>query len=167
MSLYNALFGTNSNADILLASLGITRANVPRFRDCYLEDGKIVIYTRTGGGNRHYYESVKSCRDEYPEYFKEGSESPSGPWNEDLRDLPGYLTDSDDEYDVTYATFLFEPSAGVVELMKGWGQLDGAIAPADKWTQLFSDLQNNTDSPESTKALEVGKQIFGQIEKSD
>ena len=53
MSLYNALFGTNPFANALLMALGITASDVPRFRDCYLDDdGKIVIFTRTGGGNR-------------------------------------------------------------------------------------------------------------------
>ena len=50
--LYNALFGVNPIADTLLFTLGYTREDCGRFRDCYIENNKIIIYTRNGGGNR-------------------------------------------------------------------------------------------------------------------
>ena len=42
--LYNALFGVNPIADTLLFTLGYTRADCGRFRDCYIENDKIVHY---------------------------------------------------------------------------------------------------------------------------
>ena len=36
--LYNALFATDNMADELLAMLGTSRGEVPRFRDCYLTE---------------------------------------------------------------------------------------------------------------------------------
>ena len=36
MSLYNMLFGVNRAAPVLLATLGLTESDVPRFRDCRL-----------------------------------------------------------------------------------------------------------------------------------
>lgn len=57
MSLYNALFGMNPYADILLAFLDLDRARVGRFRDVFVDtrpNGErcIVVHTRNGGGNR-------------------------------------------------------------------------------------------------------------------
>ena len=36
------LFGVNQLAPVLLKCLGISAANVPRFRDCYIDEGRIV-----------------------------------------------------------------------------------------------------------------------------
>ena len=52
--LYNAIFGMNP-ATVLVAPMLTDEwpgSYFPRFRDCYVEDGNIVIYTRVGGGNR-------------------------------------------------------------------------------------------------------------------
>lgn len=87
--LYNALFGWNP-ACVLLAPM-LTDENpqqfFPRFRDCYLSEdkGHIEIYTRVGGGNREDY------ADEI----------------EKLRSMPTYVSDEDDDFDCTYATFTF------------------------------------------------------------
>lgn len=85
MSMYNMLFGQNVAADAILATLGLTRHDVGRFRDCFVANGEIAIYTRNGGGNR----------DDYQEVFDE------------LAANPCYLRDEDDEYDCTYATIYF------------------------------------------------------------
>lgn len=86
MSLYNMLFGKNPHTDIILALIGLKECDVERFRDCgiSLEDKKIWVYTRTGGGNRG----------DYP--------------NEKLTSNPLYVTDYDDDYDCTYATYEFK-----------------------------------------------------------
>jgi len=52
MSFYNMVFGQNPISDAILATLGLTRADCGRFRDCFIADGKIAVYTRNGGGNR-------------------------------------------------------------------------------------------------------------------
>ena len=85
MSIYNMLFGTNPNADCILATLNLTREDVGRFRDCFVRDGKIEIYTRNGGGNREAFQCII----------------------DDLATHPNYLFDEDDEYDRTYATIYF------------------------------------------------------------
>lgn len=70
MSLYNALFGMNQMSDVLLAALGLTRADVGRFRDCYIQNDRIAVYTRNGGGNRdcwhrdHDWYASKGCKHE-------------------------------------------------------------------------------------------------------
>jgi len=84
------LFGWNPSC-VLLAPM-LTEENpqtfFPRFRDCYLSGDRehIEIYTRVGGGNREEY------ADEI----------------EDLRSMPTYVSDEDDDFDCTYATFTFE-----------------------------------------------------------
>jgi len=56
MSMYNIIFGTHAEADVLLAIIGRTREDFGRFRDAYVaeEGGEpvIAVYTRNGGGNR-------------------------------------------------------------------------------------------------------------------
>ena len=55
MSLYNMLFGSNPLSTVLLGTLGLTKQDVGRFRDCFISDGKIAVYTRNGGGNRECF----------------------------------------------------------------------------------------------------------------
>ena len=87
--LYNVLFGWNP-ACVMLAPM-LTDENpqqfFPRFRDCYLSEDEdhIEIYTRVGGGNR----------DDYADEI------------EKLCSMPTYVSDEDDDFDYTYATFTF------------------------------------------------------------
>lgn len=46
------MFGKNPFSGLLLKCLDLTEADCGRFRDCYVEDGMICVYTRNGGGNR-------------------------------------------------------------------------------------------------------------------
>lgn len=104
MSFYNMVHGYNSLAPLVLAMLGISTRDVPRFRDAFYDGEYLCIYTRTGGGNRDTYENKARAMETYPEYNTDYE----GPWNEDLRALPGYVRDEDDDYDCTYATFYFK-----------------------------------------------------------
>jgi len=83
MSFYNMIFGKNPDTKDILALLGLSETDIERFRDCYINDDEICIYTRTGGGNREYYP------------------------NEVLTSHPNYIRDEDDDYDCTYATYYF------------------------------------------------------------
>lgn len=140
MSLYNAIFGQNQLAPVLLQALGLTASDVPRFRDCYLSEGSIVIYTRTGGGNRDYYESEESCRECYPEYFQNKDEAPAGPWNEDLRSNKYYLSDEDDDFDSTYAYFRFSYPPEYEEDLKAIAADGKDFSPSEKWQLLFDSM---------------------------
>ena len=85
MSLYNMLNGVNPATFFILPMLGQKHPdNYPRFRDCFVNNNEIHVYTRVGGGNRN-------CE------FGE----------EELQQHPNYLRDFDDEYDSTYATYVF------------------------------------------------------------
>lgn len=169
MSLYNALFGVNPFSGVLLQMLGTSADAIPRFRDCYLsEDGtEIIIHTRTGGGNRDYYEHPARCRDNFPEYFGDGKEEPSGPWNSDLRKINGFKYDEDDDFDCTYADFHFEvpePFQPQVALLKDLGAVSN---PAERWQELITALQSRNDSsPDVQRAIKVGETIMGQIKSA-
>lgn len=138
MSLYNMLCGTNSQSDALLAMLGITRDNVPRFRDCYLENGKIVIYTRTGGGNREFYASEESCREANGPEFE-----PTGPFNSDLEKIPGYVGDEDDSFDSTFAHFRFEVPEKYKELAAEMAVSGDHTHPMEKIKSLLASLKTD------------------------
>ncbi len=167
MSLYNMLFGVNPASGLVMQALGITPDNVPRFRDAYFdaEKDRLVIHTRTGGGNRDYYECEERCRDNYPEDF-EGERAPSGPWNADLRKLPGFLYDEDDDFDCTYADWFYSiPDAfkPIFDTMKEIGTGHDE-KPADRWQRVLEQLRSGEKSPETERALAVGEQIMSAIQ---
>ena len=169
MSLYNALFGFNPMAGMLLKALDITTEQVPRFRDCYLDtEGKeprIVIYTRTGGGNRDFYEHEEVCRNNYPEYFGEADE-PSGPWNSDLRKIDGFIYDADDNFDSTYASFYYSIPDPFKKIINTLQSLNSKTEkPHDKFERLIKDLEAEREAPETQRALEVAKPLFEQIKE--
>ena len=145
MSLYNLVHGVNPMSGILLAALG--NPDVPRFRDCYLDGENIAIHTRTGGGNRETYELGGSYQEEY---------NPDGPFNDDLRALPGFIRDEDDEFDATYATFYFAiPEAWAEIVSKVRAVAPDRAKPADAWQKLFDDLNSGTVTPAIERAVEV------------
>lgn len=89
MSMYNLMFSTNMLAGPLLAMLGVRTSDCGRFRDCYLqrEGEELVVHvlTRNGGGNRPEYETV----------------------TEFLRRHSWFMRDFDDDFDATYALYVF------------------------------------------------------------
>ena len=92
MSLYNVINGFNSAVLIILPMLGKNPREYPRFRDCFVIDEKypkydnhIHIFTRIGGNNRiHYRAEIK-----------------------EMEENPNYITNYDDLFDSTYATWIF------------------------------------------------------------
>lgn len=97
MSLYNIINGFNTGACLFLAPM-LTEENpqtfFPRFRDCWAEDGNIVVFTRVGGNNR-------SCKNS-PHY------DPAWDYGESkLYDMPTFLVTYDDDFDDTYGYYVF------------------------------------------------------------
>lgn len=86
----------NENVDTILAAVGLARESIPRFRGAGIEDGLILVHTRTGGGNREYYEKQNAV----------------------LQSNKYYIKDADDEFDCTYANFWFNVPDSMVELLK-------------------------------------------------
>lgn len=85
MSLYNMVNGFNPACVYILPMLGRKSEEYPRFRDCFVKDGMIAIYTRVGGYNRN-------------EGFGE----------EELYKDPLFVDTYDDDFDSTYGTYLFK-----------------------------------------------------------
>ena len=106
MSLYNMINGINPATFFILPMIAERHPeSYPRFRDCFVgelsnstetnefniplkelsKSKTISLYTRTGGGNRD-------------DYFAEIN---------DVRSIPGFIKDYDDDFDSTYMTFLF------------------------------------------------------------
>ena len=93
MNLYNLIFGVNEAALFVLPMLGRHPDEYPRFRDCFASDEEhpeyddhIHVYTRTGGGNREAYTEENNA----------------------MRAMDGFVADFDDDFDGTYASWIFK-----------------------------------------------------------
>ncbi len=135
MSFYNMLFGENQSSELLLKILGITENDIPRYRDIYWNGKHIVIYTRTGGGNREFYENEES---KILNYGEEYGKDYNGPYNDDLRKIDGFICDFNDDYDCTYASFLYEVPKKYLDIIKG---IPESLSPAEKWKIAFEMLE--------------------------
>jgi hypothetical protein len=117
--MYNLACGSNSIAPMLLQIINLPLENIPRYRDCYLTEDSVVVYTRTGGGNRAAFDGSNAM----------------------LQNHPLYIKDEDDNMDCTYAHFYFsfppEYEKQLTELFAS-----GATAsPTDKWNLIFTQLK--------------------------
>lgn len=115
MGLYNMLFGQNPASSAILATLGLTPQECGRFRDCFIANGEIAVYTRNGGGNREAYMP-------------------------DFSGHPNYLRDEDDDFDCTYATIYFSFPEKFAEELK---QLDSGkkFDPSKMWMDAINALK--------------------------
>lgn len=143
MSLYNLLFGVNSQADILKKMLGLDQKPLPpgemhgeyidycvdneiwptgRFRDIHLSavgQLKIILYTRNGGGNRREYRWVFSI----------------------LRRHPCYVRDYDDKLDKTYAYIQFNVPEQYKELAIAMATGEEPKQIGEKFKELIEQLR--------------------------
>lgn len=138
MSLYNMIHGENPFAPLLLAILGLTRDQVPRYRDCFWDGEHVVVYTRTGGGNR-------------PDYVD---------GNAMMANQPGYIRDADDDFDNTYASFLYNMPPGF-EWFKDWAK--AATPPKERWETFFQKMATNPSDPQVMRVNEQMKPLFDKI----
>ena len=117
MSFYNMVHGSNPTGGAILAALGLKKSDVGRFRDCFVSEGKIAVYTRNGGGNRAEYEDVFG----------------------NLRKHPHYLTDEDDDFDSTYATIYFSFPIEFEDELKSLES--GKFDPSQRWIDAISAIE--------------------------
>jgi hypothetical protein len=156
MSLYHALFGVNPFSRALLQMLGTTEGSIPRYRDCFLNEAgdEIIIHTRTGGGNRDHYDEPND-------------DNLDGPWNGNLRAIPGYKYDEDDDFDSTYADFHYAIPEAFKEQVALLKDLGAVTNPDERWQTLLENIRKgDTSNPETKRALVVGEQIMGQIKEA-
>ena len=133
---FDGRFSGNGFSDFLLGILNLTREDVGRFRDAWVEDdGKVIaVYTRNGGGNRDHWSF--SYPDETP-----GEKCPCTGCIITHR-LPKhalYTKDQDDEFDCTYCTVWFRVPERQHTFLK-----DLAEAPRDmdeRWQRAIDELK--------------------------
>lgn len=144
MSLYNMIHGVNPLAGVLMKMLDITPGIVPRFRDCYFNGEHIVIYTRTGGGNREEY----------------------GAENDAMCELPGYVRDEDDDFDSTYASFYYEVPQQFHLLMDKLKSMAQKQTQSERWEAALDHIKSaSPDDPVVQRMAEAFKPVFEAIEQ--
>lgn len=153
MSLYNLVHGVNPMAGLLLTALGLETKQIPRFRDCYWTGEFIAVYTRTGGGNREYYDSPL-----------DNADNTTGPYNSDLRAVSGFSHDEDDDFDCTYATFYFRPSPVFTEALKAVPAADAT--PEQKWESFLERLKSGTSDPQVDRVMTAVAPMMDAIAKA-
>lgn len=129
MSMYGLLFGRNSLSTLILAMLNLTEGDVGRFRDVFISEGKIAVYTRNGGGNRECWNEGE----------KEDCHCPGCVITHYLPKHPNYLYDKDDDFDCTYATIYFsfpEQYKVILEAMDA-----GKFNPDKRWVEKLKEIE--------------------------
>jgi len=124
MSLYNLLFGVNQLAPVLLKILGIKKEEIERFRDCFISNGRIAVYTRTGGNNRETWPNKTLTTHKY------------------------FIHTYDDDYDETYATFYFTVPKEFQADLDAFENKEENYLPSENWKKLF-EVMNSDAKKES------------------
>jgi hypothetical protein len=144
-NLYNAMFGFEPTVAIALGVLKFSNAKkqIPRFRDAYItfaddeqSDPVIVIFTRTGGGNRDFYEDAETHKKHFPD------DDYPGPYNADLRAIQGFRFDTDEELDKTYCYFYYDvPGDHRSNVMDHLIKNGKPLTAKEKWEAAFAALK--------------------------
>lgn len=155
MSLYNMLCGNNPLFRLLHAILETAGplAPIPRYRDTYtkITDSRglaslprIVIYTRTGGGNRPDYEDQNAA----------------------LAAHPLYVRDHDDDFDCTFAHFEFSvPEVWADRVLKLHAFLERVPkgqTPSQKFKRSMAALEGKP-ADEDELPTDAEAQAFGEL----
>jgi len=90
----------------LFKLIGLDINSIPRYGHIGVDDrGFIYIRTRTGGGNRPFYEHIEA----HKEALNTGEEfCPKASYNSYIYTSPHFLYTLDDDFDNTYAYFYFK-----------------------------------------------------------
>lgn len=145
MSLYNQLMSANPIGAALLAVINLHPAMIARLRDVSIwdEGESILVFTRTGGGNREEYAEQNAA----------------------LQRHPLYKRDVDSTGDSTYAEFYFKVPEEFQHKIKELST-DPTVAyhPMERFTALIAKLEKGDESdPEVQRALAVGEKIIGKL----
>ncbi len=155
MPMYNILFGCNPHAKLLLKLLNLTENDIGRFRDAFVTEGKIAIYTRLGGGNRECW-----CQGDKHSCYQANIRK--------LQSHLNYISDKDDDFDRTYATFYFSFPEDYREILERMDS--GKFNPDKRWQEKIKEVQEmpadeiRAKFPEIVAALD---EISQAIEKGE
>ena len=139
------LFGRNPLSSIILATLDLKEEDFSRFRDVFISEGKIAVYTRIGGGNRQEYQDTI----------------------DKIREHPNYVSDMDDDFDSTYATFYFSFPEKHKELLSKLEM--GNITSDERWAAKIKELAElkpeevETKYPSVVALLEEISKAFKEV----
>ena len=127
------LFGRDSRDILILALIGLKRCDIERYGGCWIENGKIVVLTKTGGPNRQ----------DYP--------------NEKLHQNPYFERTYDADFDSTYAYFVFRIPDEIKDDVKGLEDPEtyGISAKLIQW--IMRTLRRDP-TPEDIRAAIIEKQ---------
>ena len=128
MSLYNLLNGVNQSTFYILPMLGVHPENIPRFRDCFVEDRTIIVLTRVGGNNRN-------C----------------GYGEEKLYEHPNFIKTYDSEEDSTYGFYVFS-------IPEEWEDDFDKLLRGDRPSEKYIDQMCNVYPKLKTKFRDFFKQ---------
>ena len=145
MSLYNALFGENSESHVLLGMLGLNKEYFRRYRDVELiDDGTIIrVFTRLGGGNREGYQET---------------------WDK-IRKHELYIKDYDDDFDCTYAYIEYKIPEEFKETAKKMFKGE-PVSFGDKFNKELEDMdKKGTEAYE--RAEKIAKKFQDAIEDTN
>lgn len=129
MSMYSLVFGKSEWPTEIMRMFGLTPEMIGRYRDHWIERDPtmenaliLAVYTRNGGGNR----------EDYAEQIGQ------------MQALATYVSDEDDTFDSTYATFRFRMSR---QAMESWltdldhAEIDPSVTVDKVLDQLFKDAE--------------------------
>lgn len=161
MSMYGMLFERNKHSSFILAMLGLTEQSVGRFRDAFISDGEIAIYTRNGGGNRDCWDAEQPTHD--------SGECPCAGCviTYRLPKHPNYLRDQDDDFDSTYATIYFSIPPELAEIAKGFDS--GSFNGDARWAAKLDEIKASSGETLRQKypqLAEIVEQIANFVDKS-
>lgn len=128
------LFGTEGLSEAIVRVLGV---DPPRFRDAWVESGEdntivLVVYTRTGGGNRECFSDDGDCGGCYHTA------------NSKMAESPYYISDQDSDYDTTYAEFRFRCPPEFELVARSYLDKNGpALNPGEKWAMALEAIRSS------------------------
>lgn len=151
MTLYNLVFGMNPAADLIVALLGWTKMDVPRFRDAWVEkagDGyEIRIHTRMGGDNAGHWDFSTDDDQAGPECL-----CPGCVMDYQVFQHPQYLRHADDEFDNTYRDVWFRVSPEATELAGMLVEPEKVDVPV-RWVKELEAMERGEIKPEVRKVV--------------
>ena len=150
---YNALFKENPKADVILNSLGVDRNFFIRYRDVWIRDGQVAVYTRMGRQQEHDSESkmpkgifctCRGCR-----------------FTSNVKNHPLFKSIQNDKKDSTYATVYFD----VPESIRSEFKAEMSMPPINMDVEWYKRLNDDTLMKESAKELGLDKLLGINFDK--